>query len=279
MQHYWVLRTDPRTPSTPDHGVIPGGYADLIFNVGDQVSLSDSGGIFVAKAKSFAVGPFDRFRRFRAEGQLEFLGVRFRPGRAPFSPDLPLGEARNRAVPLDDIWEDQGRRAEIHALEFRLAQVSGITQRMACVARFLVKLLRDSKEPDAVITQALSLIAEAKGQLPVETLAAAVRISGRQLERKFTQHVGLSPKAFCRITRFRQAKFMLESMPGIRGCDLASACGYYDQTQLIREFRWFTGQTPMAMKESVGFFLYDSPRKCYPLNRRRDPLLSPISIG
>jgi hypothetical protein len=67
VQYYWTLRTDARTPSTPDHGVIPGGYADLVFNVGDQVCLSDSGSIFVAKARSFVVGPFDRFRRFRAE--------------------------------------------------------------------------------------------------------------------------------------------------------------------------------------------------------------------
>jgi len=266
VQYYWTLRTDAQSPSTPDHGVIPGGFAELVFNVGDQVSLSDSGSIFVAKAKSFVVGPFDRFRRFRAEGQLELFGVRFRPGRAPFSSDLPLGEARNRAIPLDAVWEDQERRAEIHALEFRLAQVSGITQQMACVARFLNKLLRHCKEPDAVLTQALSLIAEAKGQIPVETLAAAVRISSRQLERKFTQHVGLSPKAFCRITRFRQAKFLLESMRGTHGCDLAYACGYYDQTHLIREFRWFTGQTAVGYErvQPVGFFLYDDLPKCYP---------------
>jgi len=210
------------------------------------------------------VGPFDRFRRFRAEGQLELLGVRFRPGRAPFSSDLPLGDARNRAIPLESIWKDQWRRAEIQVLELRLAQVSGIVHQMACITRFLSKLLRDSKEPDAVLTHALNLIADAKGQMSVETLAAAVRISSRQLERKFTQHVGLSPKTFSRITRFRQAKLLLESIRGTRGCDLAYACGYYDQTHLIREFRLFTGQTPLAMKEPVGFFLYDDPPKCYP---------------
>jgi AraC-like DNA-binding protein len=203
------------------------------------------------------VGPLDRFRRFRAEGRLEFLGVRFRPGRAPFSSDLPLGEARNRAIPLDAVWGDQGRRAEIQALELRLAQVSGIAQQVACVARFLIKLVRHGKEPDAVVTQALSLIAETKGQISVESLAAALPISGRQLERKFTQHVGLSPKAFCRITRFQQAKCLLEGMRGTSGCDLAYACGYYDQTHLIREFRWFTGQTPICYErvQPVGFFL------------------------
>ena len=125
-------------------------------------------------------------------------------------------------------------------------------------------LLHHLPEPDTVITEALGLIEEAKGQISVQALASALNISNRQLERKFIQHVGLLPKTFCRVMRFRQAKSLLESTRSPSGCDLAYACGYYDQTHLIREFRLFTGQTPVRYErvQPVGFFLYESLPTC-----------------
>jgi len=259
VQCYWTIKVETRGLPAPDHGVMPGGYVDLVFNVGDKVCKSDSGGVFVAQAKSFVIGPFDRFQRFRVEGQFEFLGVRFHQGRSPFCSDLPLGEVRNQAVPLSAVWEDARLTAEIQTLEFRLAQESQTGRRIVCVEQFLIKFLGSWKEPDVVVTQALDLIEEAKGQISVENLASVLGVSSRHLERKFIQYVGLSPKAFCRVTRFRHVKLLLESIHGPSGCDLAYACGYYDQTHLIREFRSFTGQTPARYERSqpVGFFLYD----------------------
>ena len=210
------------------------------------------------------MGPFDRFQRFYVERHFEFLGVRFHLGKFPFFSHLPLREARNRAVPLDAVWKDQDLKAMIHALDRRLAQETGTAQRIKSVERFLVELLVHWSEPDTVITEALGLIEEAKGQISVEALAEAVGLSDRQLERKFTRHVGLLPKAFCRLTRFCQVKSLLESARKPNGCDLAYACGYYDQTHLIREFRLFTGQTPARYQsvQPVGFFLYDNPHAC-----------------
>jgi AraC-like DNA-binding protein len=260
VQCHWAVRAESRTLPTLDHGVIPGGYVDIVFNVGDRIYMSDSGGIWVDRARGFVAGPFDRLRRFRAEGKFEFLGVRFHLGRVPFFSRLSLGDVRNRTVLLDAVLEDQGLRGELKALERRLAQVSGTAQRIAYVERFLMKFLRYGKEPDSVVTRAHSLIEESKGQISVEALSSALSVSDRQLERKFTQHVGLSPKALCRVTRFQQVKSLLENTREPSGCDLAYACGYSDQTHLIREFRLFTGQTPVRYErvQPVGFFLYDN---------------------
>jgi transcriptional regulator GlxA family with amidase domain len=172
---------------------------------------------------------------------------------------------RNRAVPFAAICQDQILKGEIQAVECRLAQASGTAERIACVESFLAKLLRCSNEPDAIVTAALGLIKDSKGQISVEGLSAALGINGRQLERKFTQHVGLSPKAFCRVTRFRQVKLLLEKNNEPSGCALAYTCGYYDQTHFIREFRVFTGKTPAryAWAQPVGFFLYDHQPTCY----------------
>lgn len=243
-----------------EHGVIPGGYIDIVFNIGDQICSSDSGGVFFDRAGSSVVGPFDRFRRFRAKGRFELLGARFNLGRTPFFPYIPLREVRNRAVPLDAIWKEKYLKAEIKALEISLAQISETERRIAQMERFLIKFAQLWQEPDTVLTRSLSLIEESKGRISIEALAFALQINPRQLERKFTRRVGLSPKTFCRLTRFHHAKSILESNHERSGADLAYACGYYDQTHLIQEFRLFTGQTPSRYErlQPVGFFLYDA---------------------
>lgn len=254
-----MVSADSWSPPTPNHGVIPGGYVDLIFNLGDQVYGSDSGALFFDEARSFVVGPVDRFQRFSTGQQFELLGVRLHHGRIPFSSNLPLGKVRNQAIPLEVVCEDKSLVSEIRALESRLPQISETSQRIACVERFLIKFLCWWKEPDAVVSRALELIQESKGRISVKTLASALCVSDRQLERKFTQHVGLSPKVFCRIARFHRVKSLVERAREPCTGGLAYACGYYDQTHLIHEFKLFTGHTPARYEriQPVGFFLYD----------------------
>jgi AraC-like DNA-binding protein len=264
VQCYWAIGADSRTLPAPEHGVIPCGYVDIVFNVGDQVCLSDTGSVFFDQARSFLAGPFDRYQRFSAKGKFEFLGARFQPGGTPFFSSLRLRELRNRAVPLDAVWDHGGLKAELKTLETRLSRMNETTQKVACVEQFLMKFVQHWKEPDAVVTEALSLIEESKGRISIEGLASSMRISARQIERKFAQRVGLSPKAFCRVTRFHQVKSLFENGRESSGCDLAYACGYYDQTHLIQEFRLFTGHTPARYErvQPVGFFLYDAQPNC-----------------
>jgi len=264
VQCYWAIGADSRTLPAPGHGVIPGGYVDLVFNVGDQVCLSDSGGVFFDRASSFLAGPFDRYQRFSAKGKFEFLGARLFPGRNPFFSRLPLGEVRNRAISLDAILDEGYLKAELETLEIHLSRTDETAPRIAYVEQFLMKFIQRWKKPDAVVTEALGLIEESKGQISIGALASSLQVSSRQIERKFAHSVGLSPKAFCRVTRFHHARSMLESAREPRGCDLAYACGYYDQTHLIQEFRLFTGQTPTRYErvQPVGFFLYDAQPDC-----------------
>jgi transcriptional regulator GlxA family with amidase domain len=115
------------------------------------------------------------------------------------------------------------------------------------------------KEPDPVVSCAIQMIEQSRGRIPIAVLASSLEITERQLERKFAQHVGLSPKAFCRVIRFARAKSLISQMPGSADVPVAYACGYSDQTHLIREFKLFTGQTPSCYERSnsVGFFLYN----------------------
>jgi Domain of unknown function (DUF6597) len=103
VQYYWSIRSDSRLLPALEHGVIPGGYVDLVFNLGDQIITGNSGGVFFDKARSFVAGPFDRFHALTVKGEFKSLGVRFHLGRAPLWDAFSVGELRNQAVPLDRI--------------------------------------------------------------------------------------------------------------------------------------------------------------------------------
>ena len=261
---FWIAESDKDISATPTHGVIPGGYLDLVYNAGNRVVASDTFTTLAESRESFLIGPFDSFRRFHAQGRFIFFGARFHLGKSPLSPHIPLAEARNQAIPLCSLFTQLNSKTVVSTLESDLAHASGTNERFALLETFLLKFLDHHLAQDAVVNQAVKMIEESYGLTQVERLAAAIGISVRHLERKFAVYVGLSPKTFCRITRFRHVKSMIERVYGPNSCDLAYQCGYYDQTQLIREFRLFAGHTPLRYKavKPVGFFLYDPQTHC-----------------
>jgi AraC-like DNA-binding protein len=78
----------------------------------------------------------------------------------------------------------------------------------------------------------------------INDLPLEVRISERHFRRLFEREMGISPKAWQRLARFSQAMRMMQS-PRFRNLtSVAYACGYYDQTQFIEEFKFFIQLTP-----------------------------------
>ncbi len=56
----------------------------------------------------------------------------------------------------------------------------------------------------------------------------------------------MTPKQLCRNTRFKQVYKLIETSSHHNWADVALTCGYYDQSHLINEFKYFTGSSPEA---------------------------------
>jgi AraC-like DNA-binding protein len=79
----------------------------------------------------------------------------------------------------------------------------------------------------------------------------------------FRRAVGLTPKRYCRVLRFRRA--LQDTAAGSGSlADLAAAAGYRDQAHFNRDFREFAGVTP-------GEYCRASPRAPHhlPIERER----------
>jgi AraC-like DNA-binding protein len=179
-------------------------------------------------------GPF--FIDPRQHGSM--LGVHFKPGGAL---NL-LGDPRELAnchVALEDLWGvgEAGRLRE------RLCEASGPAEYFQLLERALLDRLRDSSRSSAYVSAGMELFQRSRFTQGVREVAARVGLSQRRFIQVFTQHVGVTPKLYCRILRFQRVKSLAQRC----GCDwaqCAAACGYFDQSHLIRDFREFSGLNP-----------------------------------
>ncbi len=86
---------------------------------------------------------------------------------------------------------------------------------------------------------------------PIADVARRMCVSPRHLTRTFRHAVGLTPKMFARISRFQRVAAVLDDGPGEVLAGVALACGYYDQSHLVRDVRAFAGGTPVALRAAL----------------------------
>ena len=171
------------------------------------------------------------------------LLVRFHAGGSYAFFREPMSALTDRVVPLADVWGEAIRDAnDIDSLA--RATLETLKRKLQSTA---------DHEPACVpaIRRAVRLASAAPTLPSVSELANQVGVSERQLRRGFDEVVGVSPKRFLRIARFKRVLRTLRHDVGRCALAeepawvaLAQRAGYYDQAHMIAEFRELTGMTP-----------------------------------
>lgn len=166
---------------------------------------------------------------------------------------VPARALEGQAVPLEDLWGDA-------AVVFgqRLAEAKGDHGRVHLAQAIIAERAGNLTAPP-VVRAALDRMRKSAGQLQVRTLADELGVSERRLEQLFHQHVGLTPKASCRVARFQRVIDRLAS-PRDRTswAELALEAGFVDQSHLANDVRALTGLSPTRLVARGGFgFLQD----------------------
>ena len=95
-----------------------------------------------------------------------------------------------------------------------------------------------------VINNALNFIFETKGNISVSELSRNCKVNRRMLERQFKSKIGVSPKIYAQIYRFKFMMNYLTQNPNTSWADLSEIVGYYDQSHLIRYFKEYLQISP-----------------------------------
>lgn len=130
-------------------------------------------------------------------------------------------------------WPLRSRTGEIVAL-------GGVTRRLRDREQFEDHYLK--------LTPALDLmIANLSRNIALAELAAAVALSPSQFGRVFRARFGVTPQQYQRRLRLDAACDLLATT-SLPIAEVASRCGYYDQSHLTNAFRTSKGMTPTAYR-------------------------------
>jgi AraC-like DNA-binding protein len=239
IEFFWAA--DGYPAQTPRERVLPSGASALVIHLDEspmQVYADEHGGGPAATSGAFFCGartsPLIIGTALRST-----VGIHFRPGGArPFF-DIPADAVAEQAVPLEALW---GPAA--HTLREQLAEARTPRERVLVLQAFL--LARAGRT--LALTPAVRLSFAAFEEPELGSVAEVNRRTGlspKRLLSLFRDEVGLSPKAFWRVRRFRAALRDLDR-GALRGAALAAAYGYFDQAHFLREFRALSGSSPRA---------------------------------
>ena len=226
---------------------LPDSSLKLSFNLASPVSFRLLNGQELEAFHGAVCGALTQNYWVHMAGVVDRLGVQFHPGGAyPFIP-FAADSLTNAICDLDQVWGIAGRRLT-EALQRSGPDTVG---RLELLEGELLKRLARFKNRDTVYEHAVGIISANKGRVSLGALCRQLSLSRRQLERKFDQKCGLSPKRMCRILRFRHLFEHICAHPAATWVDTALCCGYYDQAHLIRDFNYFTGMSPATFVREI----------------------------
>jgi AraC-like DNA-binding protein len=241
---------------------LPSFGVSLVLNFASPHRLLDRNGVDGRwGCRAWVVGLQGAYGLADAMGERRFLIAQLTPSGAHHILRERMDLLSDRIMDLDEIDPVFAR-----SLISRVEAAAGWDGRFDAVERALVDRLGVRTATASVASVALRRVQAGAGDIDIGGLALALGCSHRHLIAAFRAEIGLTPKAVARLLRFERAvaainrrhnldypagKPYLDGMdsarPGrgfIRWADLALACGYYDQSHFINEFRRFSGATP-----------------------------------
>ena len=150
--------------------------------------------------------------------------------------------------------------AELRACRERMFQSNDPARAVKVLDTFLLNKRNAARNNVRNIDKLAGVIQQRAGNVNLDWLTRQANMSVKTLERHFNEKIGLMPKYFSRIIRFKNAFQQLEQQG--RSADVmkvVEACGYTDQAHLIKEFKNFTERTPTFYNDTEevlsSFFL------------------------
>ena len=240
---YWTLES-PKEKTPEKNTIVPDGCMKMIFHYGDPYKHYTENGNNIFLPRCFVIGQLTGPYEVEPTGETGIFSVRFHPnGFLPFA-TIAIKEMENTAVSLEKLFGKDGKE-----IEQKVLNANSTPERIKLVETFLLSRLTDTETIDRIVRSTVETILTANGQLTIDELSKQTNINRRQLERKFSSAIGLSPKQLSKIIRLQATLKMLLSKKFTSLTALAYESEYYDQAHFIKDFKELTGFTP---KEFYG---------------------------
>ena len=229
--------------------VLPQPGAQLIINLHEdetRVYTDDAARRCIRSSACVLGGPTLRSEIIDTAEQIRVMGVVFRPGGAHALTGEDATTLIGRDVDLGDLF---GRAAAL--LREQLLETPAPRGRLRLLTRWLVRRLHSTALHPA-IAYALDRLADPPQVQRIAPLVREAGLSERRFGMLFQRQVGMRPKHYTRLLRFRAVVDHAAAQSAVNWSQVAADGGYFDQAHLTHEFRQFAGVTPTAFMAARG---------------------------
>jgi AraC-like DNA-binding protein len=230
---YWLLTGNDISTQK----IVPDGFPELIFHFGQPYQIKNAAGNFERQSICLAAGQLVNPIWIRAEGVSGIAAVKFHPCAFWQLFGTNMHALTNESANGVDVLGNS-----ITELSQKVCESKTNRERVLWIENFLLKQLAKKRAEDFV-THVANEIAAYKGEVSVNAIAKKHRVSERQLQRRFNEVVGVSPKRFAKIMRYKNVCSLLAD-PSLTLSDAVYLAGYFDQSHFNKDFAEFTGENP-----------------------------------
>lgn len=238
VRYFWTLEDDFAPPHSRSLGPLVDGCPGLILQKSENGVFRDSDNKPLPEVTLY--GQTITRTSLHLQGRFQTLGVRFQPGSLKQFFEFDANDLYDSCIDLKLLSLERST-----SLSEQLLNSPSSRDQIDLLIHFLTRRLEKTASPDnPIITSAISQIIRYKGNIPLKAIREKLSVSERTLERKFQAEVGMSPKLFAKICRFRAAWGQMQSNNFQNLSDIAFDNGYADQSHFIRNFKEFAGASP-----------------------------------
>lgn len=241
---YWTLEV-AAADDVQRQRIVPDGCIEMAFVLGDDIKRYTSTDEFILQPRAMVIGQTIEPFYIEPTGYVNTFAVRFYPyGFANFV-TTPLKDLANKETPIQLLFGEKSA----NELEQKIGKAIDSSQRIAIIEDFLLRKLNAKTTIDKIVKTTIDALLATNGSAPINHILKTDLSKRRQLERKFSKQIGISPKQLAKVIRLQSALKMLLNKSTENLSKIAYQNEYYDQAHFIKDFKEFTGTSP---KEFLG---------------------------
>ena len=239
IKYYWTLDI-PAEFNSEKQRVVPDGCMELIFTLGDDIKRYTTDTDYIIQPRAMIIGQITEPFVIQPVGYVNCFAVRFYPYGVSNFIKTPLKHLENKETRITEIFE----QSIADELERKIIQATDTQQRIETIEAFLLSKLNEKETLDKIVKSTVDILFETRGSSPIKSILKDDLSKRRQLERKFLNQIGISPKQLGKVVRLQAALRLLLNQETETFTKIAYESEYYDQNHFIKDFKEFTGITP-----------------------------------
>ena len=243
---HFVIDTNQDVPLKPFPAKPQGGI--IFFIKGFLIANNPSLSITEKREHALIVGQQEFRQTFQLSHEFLMIDVIFQPGALYKLLGIPMTEFLNKHIDAELLFGQQ-----IHDVNDQLANSICYEKMFSIIEKFLLEKIKKVKNNLHPIDKIGQFILDNPTSFNLEFLASLACLSHSQFERRFVQQIGITPRLYQRMARFRKAFELKLRHSELNWLDVAWQTGYGDYQHLVKDCKEFSGNTPHQLMQEQNY--------------------------